>query len=77
MAQISDSKKMNEKERSNADVDIDVGFCEDVAPKPQHLHRKLRGKEVQLFAIGGAIGTCKFDRFVLEISSGLPRISRK
>lgn len=25
----------------------------------QALHRKLRGKEVQLFAIGGAIGTCK------------------
>lgn len=23
------------------------------------LHRKLRGREVQLFAIGGAIGTCK------------------
>lgn len=25
----------------------------------QALHRKLRGKEVQLFAIGGAISTCK------------------
>lgn len=24
----------------------------------QHLHRKLGGKEVQLFAVGGAIGTC-------------------
>lgn len=24
----------------------------------QHLHRKLGGKEIQLFAIGGAIGTC-------------------
>jgi amino acid transporter len=25
----------------------------------QELHRKLRGRQVQLFAIGGAIGTCK------------------
>ena len=24
----------------------------------QHLHRKLGGKEIQLFAVGGAIGTC-------------------
>ena len=24
----------------------------------QHLHRKLGGKEVQLLAVGGAIGTC-------------------
>lgn len=26
----------------------------------QELHRKLRGRQVQLFAIGGAIGTCKW-----------------
>lgn len=25
----------------------------------QELHRKLGGKEIQLFAVGGAIGTCK------------------
>ena len=25
----------------------------------EHLHRRVGGKEVQLFAIGGAIGTCK------------------
>lgn len=24
----------------------------------QHLHRKIGGKELQLFAVGGAIGTC-------------------
>ena len=29
-----------------------------IASGSQHLHRKLRGKEVQLFAVGGAIGTC-------------------
>lgn len=24
----------------------------------QHLHRRLGGKEIQLLAVGGAIGTC-------------------
>lgn len=24
----------------------------------EHLHRKLGGKEIQLLAVGGAIGTC-------------------
>lgn len=32
----------------------------------QDLHRKLGGKEVQLFAIGGAIGTCKWPTPVLK-----------
>lgn len=36
-----------------------VGTVEDIRAGSQALHRKLRGKEVQLFAIGGAIGTCK------------------
>jgi amino acid transporter len=30
---------------------------EDMHAGSQHLHQNLRGKEVQLFAIGGAIGT--------------------
>lgn len=25
----------------------------------EHLHRKLGGKEIQMLAVGGAIGTCK------------------
>ena len=25
----------------------------------EHLHRKLGGKEIQLLAVGGAIGTCE------------------
>jgi amino acid permease len=30
----------------------------------QHLHRRLGGKEIQLFAVGGAIGTCMFTSHV-------------
>jgi amino acid transporter len=45
---------------------VDMGTDDEVAQEAsteiisesQSLHRKLRGKEVQLFAIGGAIGTC-------------------
>lgn len=33
----------------------------------QQLHRKLGGKEIQLFAVGGAIGTCMLF-FKLDIS---------
>jgi amino acid permease len=36
----------------------DVREGELVSAGSQHLHRKLRGREVQLFAVGGAIGTC-------------------
>ncbi|KAK8224905.1 amino acid permease [Phyllosticta capitalensis] len=35
----------------------------------QHLHRKLRSREVQLFAIGGAIGTSLF----VQMGSALPK----
>lgn len=39
--------------------DVESGDTETlISAGSQHLHRKLRGKEVQLFAIGGAIGTC-------------------
>ena len=40
------------------DEDVAQGSVVDVTAGSQHLHRSLRGKEVQLFAIGGAIGTC-------------------
>lgn len=42
--------------------DFARGTSEDILASSgsQALHRKLRGKEVQLFAIGGAIGTCMF-----------------
>jgi amino acid transporter len=40
--------------------DIAQGSVADITSGSQSLHRSLRGKEVQLFAIGGAIGTCMF-----------------
>jgi amino acid permease len=40
--------------------DVAQGSVADITSGSQSLHRSLRGKEVQLFAIGGAIGTCMF-----------------
>lgn len=39
--------------------DVSTGDTATITAGSQALHRKLRSKEVQLFAIGGAIGTCK------------------
>lgn len=39
--------------------DVDEGSAIPITAGSQSLHRNLRGKEVQLFAIGGAIGTCE------------------
>ncbi|KAI0160448.1 putative general amino acid permease [Xylariaceae sp. FL1272] len=49
-----------------SDSDVGVGVV-DVTSGSQSLHRKLRGKEVQLFAIGGAIGT------YVQMGSALPK----
>jgi amino acid transporter len=43
---------------SKGDEDLAQGSVADITSGSQSLHRSLRGKEVQLFAIGGAIGTC-------------------
>lgn len=40
---------------------VDISGQPDLTAGSQALHRKLRGREVQLFAIGGAIGTCMSD----------------
>ena len=53
------------KEKPVADApaagsDVSEGVVSDIQAGSQHLHRKLRSKEVQLFAIGGAIGTCEY-----------------
>jgi amino acid transporter len=40
---------------------VDINGQPDLTAGSQALHRKLRGREVQLFAIGGAIGTCMSD----------------
>ncbi|KAH8672351.1 amino acid permease [Ilyonectria robusta] len=52
-----------------ADHDAAVGTTIDVTAGSQALHRKLRGKEVQLFAIGGAIGTSLY----VQMGSALPK----
>jgi amino acid transporter len=44
---------------TSGNEDIAQGAVADITSGSQSLHRSLRGKEVQLFAIGGAIGTCK------------------
>ncbi|KAH9909914.1 putative general amino acid permease [Xylariomycetidae sp. FL2044] len=46
-----------------------IGTVTDVKPGSQALHRKLRGPEVQLFAIGGAIGTSLY----VQMGSALPK----
>jgi amino acid permease len=50
----SPAKSPTEK---TADVDVASGEFQGVSFKNEQLARKLGGKEVQLFAIGGAIGT--------------------
>ncbi|KAL3712189.1 hypothetical protein TMatcc_000886 [Talaromyces marneffei ATCC 18224] len=46
-----------------------TGSVSNVTAGSQALHRKLRGREVQLFAIGGAIGTSLY----VQIASSLPK----
>ncbi|KAI9737839.1 MAG: hypothetical protein M1834_009208 [Cirrosporium novae-zelandiae] len=47
----------------------DVGVGEIETSGSDHLHRKLRGREVQLFALGAAIGTSLF----VQMGSVLPK----
>lgn len=49
--------------------DVEVGDTQLVSAGSQHLHRKLRSREVQLFAIGGAIGTSLY----VQMGSALPK----
>jgi amino acid transporter len=53
------SVKVGLERSPSCDHDVGQGTFVDVTAGSQALHRSLRGKEVQLFAIGGAIGTCK------------------
>lgn len=54
-----------EKELKNVGEDVSV----DETAGSEHLHRKLRGTQVQLFAIGGAIGTSLF----VQMANVLPK----
>lgn len=46
--------------------------AELISAGSQNLHRKLGGKEIQLFAVGGAIGTCM--KFHISIYVYLVRV---
>lgn len=52
-----------------AQADVEVGSTELITAGSQHLQRKLGSKEVQLFAIGGAIGTSLY----VQMGSALPK----
>ena len=43
------------EEKRSVDSALPAGL---ISAGSQHLHRRLGGKEIQLFAVGGAIGTC-------------------
>ena len=49
--------------------DPEIGSTHNVGPGPHDLHRKLNSKQVQLFAIGGAIGTSLY----VQMGSALPK----
>ncbi|KAH7153540.1 putative general amino acid permease [Dactylonectria macrodidyma] len=57
------------KAEIGADHDVADGTTADITAGSQALHRKLHGKEVQLFAIGGAIGTSLY----VQMGSALPK----
>ncbi|CAD0114708.1 unnamed protein product [Aureobasidium uvarum] len=69
---MEDNKKgvsMEINPDSKGDQDVAQGSVADFVAGSQHLHRSLRGKEVQLFAIGGAIGTSLY----VQMDSALPK----
>ncbi|KAJ9142928.1 Amino acid/polyamine transporter I [Pleurostoma richardsiae] len=51
---------MMKEEEKSVGVDVGSGEVHSLQTRTPHLERKLGGKEVQLFAIGGAIGTSVF-----------------
>lgn len=61
MSELKESKVGSSVDASptiGSNEDVSHGDVVDITSGSQSLHRSLRGPEVQLFAIGGAIGTC-------------------
>lgn len=64
----STDEHMAEDNRSDQAVDMERKShgsetavpAELISAGSQHLQRRLGGKEIQLFAVGGAIGTCRW-----------------
>ncbi|KAK8066946.1 hypothetical protein PG997_013693 [Apiospora hydei] len=68
------AESINDKHSAGAspgggDSDVAEGVAVNVTAGSQALHRKLQAKEVQLFAIGGAIGTSLY----VQMGSALPK----
>lgn len=57
---------------SPSDCNVEIGDTINLDAGSAHLHRKLGGKEVQLFAIGGAIGTGVFVSMGTYLPTGGP-----
>lgn len=59
----ADTKDVNDPDSvSTQKQSIETALpTELISAGSQNLHRKLGGKEIQLFAVGGAIGTCMPD----------------
>ncbi|GAB7325627.1 hypothetical protein MBLNU13_g09611t2 [Cladosporium sp. NU13] len=72
MSESKDTKpraSVEARQTSGSNEDVAQGNIADITSGSQSLHRSLRGKEVQLFAIGGAIGTSLY----VQMGSALPK----
>lgn len=65
-----EDKASNTSSQSRDDETPQDGLM--ISAGSQHLHRKLRGREVQLFAVGGAIGTSLFVQMGAVLPKGGP-----
>ncbi|KAL2832779.1 amino acid permease/ SLC12A domain-containing protein [Aspergillus pseudoustus] len=74
MDNLSQRKKSDDNIRGDADQKGPEAAMpgELISAGSQHLHRKLGGKEIQLFAVGGAIGTSLYVQMGASLPKGGP-----
>ncbi|KAL3459371.1 amino acid permease/ SLC12A domain-containing protein [Aspergillus heterothallicus] len=74
MDNLSQRKKSDENVSRDADHKGPEAAMsgELISAGSQHLHRKLGGKEIQLFAVGGAIGTSLYVQMGASLPKGGP-----
>ncbi|CEN59256.1 Putative General amino acid permease [Aspergillus calidoustus] len=76
MDTLSQRKKSTDNPPGDADADHKGPEAamsgELISAGSQHLHRKLGGKEIQLFAVGGAIGTSLYVQMGASLPKGGP-----
>ncbi|KAJ5537270.1 amino acid permease [Penicillium frequentans] len=61
-----------QSDQSTGDSEDATGTISNITAGSQALHRKLRGREVQFFAIGGAIGTSLYVQMGQALPEGGP-----